>query len=92
MFKKIVEKYKRNKKWKMYLFYNGILIGKKRIKVVDEINTVYLRVIGHRELFGSNNVGLMVKPIKLLKTDEKRKKTYWGTTFEMGVDIKWMEK
>lgn len=83
----MLKKIWKNRKWKMYLFYNGILIGKKRIKNVDEITTVYLRVIGHRELFGSNNVGIVVKPIKLLKTDEKHKKTYWGTTFEIGVDI-----
>ena len=83
MFKKIWE----NRKWKMYLFYNGVLIGKIKINDVNEIDTVFLRVIGHKALFGSNNVGLMVKPIKLLKTDEKRKKTYWGTTFELGVDI-----
>ena len=77
----------KSRKWKMYLFYNGILIGKIKINDVNEIDTVYLRVIGHKALFGSNNVGLMVRPIKLLKTDEKRKKTYWGTTFEIGVDI-----
>ena len=86
MFSKIKEMWK-NRKWKMYLFYNGVLIGKIKINNVNEINTVYLRVIGHKALFGSNNVGLMVRPIKLLKTDEKHKKTYWGTTFETGVEI-----
>ena len=87
MLKDIVKKYKKNKKWKMYLFYNGILIGKTKLRDVNEIDAIFLRVIGHKALFGSNNVGLVVRPIKLLKTDEKRKKTYWGTTFEMGVDI-----
>lgn len=86
MFKKLINKWN-NRKWTMYLFYNGILIGKVKINDVNEIDTVFIRVIGHKALFGSNNVGLMVKPIKLLKTDEKRKKTYWGTTFEKGVDI-----
>lgn len=86
MFNKIKEMWN-NRKWKMYLFYNGVLIGKIKINNVNEIDTVYLRVIGHKALFGSNSVGLMVRPIKLLKTDEKHKKTYWGTTFETGVEI-----
>lgn len=86
MFEKLKKRYE-NRKWKMYLFYNGILIGKVKINNANEIDTVYLRVIGHKALFGSNNVGIMVKPIKLLKTDEERKITYWGTTFEKGVDM-----
>lgn len=86
MFKKIIKKWN-SRKWTMYLFYNGILIGKTKINDVNEIDTIFIRAIGHKSLFGSNNVGLMVKPIKLLKTDEKHKKTYWGTTFEKGVDI-----
>lgn len=90
MFKDLINRLKSkwdNRKWTMYLFYNGILIGKKKIRNVNEIDTVFVRVVGHKTLFGSNMVGLVVKPIKLLKTDEKRKKTYWGTTFEKGVDI-----
>jgi len=29
----------------------------------------------------------MVRPTRLLKTDEKKKKTYWGVCFEKGVDV-----
>ena len=72
----------------MYLFYNGIRI--KKIKVTNKpLESIYVRVIGHKALFGSNSVGLVVKPVKLLKRDDKRKKVYWGVTFEMGVDIEW---
>lgn len=86
MFEKLKKKWQ-NRSWKMYLFYNGILIGKIKINDVNEIDTIFIRVIGHKALFGSHVVGLMVKPVKLLKTDERHKKTYWGTTFERGVDI-----
>lgn len=85
MFKKILQKYK-NRKWKMYLFYNGICIKKIRVRN-KPVEAIYIRVLGHKALFGSNNVGLVVKPIKLLKRDDKHKKVYWGVTFEMGVDI-----
>jgi hypothetical protein len=32
-------------------------------------------------------VGLIVKPIRLLKNDEKKRKTYWGTMYETGIEI-----
>ena len=76
-----------NRKWTMYLFFNGILIGKVKIADEKEIGTVFIRAIGHKSLFGSNNVGLVVKPVKLLKTDEKRKKIYFGTSLELGADL-----
>ena len=74
----------KNDKWTMYLFYNGVKI--KKIKITD-IDTTYIVVVGHKKLFGKWIVGLMVKPVKLLKTDEKNKKTYWGVVFEKGVDM-----
>ena len=85
VFKKILKKYK-NRKWKMYLFYNGICIKKIRVRN-KPVEAMYIRVIGHKALFGSNNVGLVVIPTKLLKRDDKHKKVYWGVIFEMGVDI-----
>ena len=78
-----------HKKWKLYLFYDGVLI--KRIKV-DE-NTIIneqvlnIRVHGHKNLFGKNNITLMVRPLKLLRTDVDTKCTYWGVGFEKGVDV-----
>lgn len=74
-------------KWTMYLFYDGICIKKVKIEDKEDIDTRYIRVYGHKRLFGKWIVGLMIKPIKLLKTDEKNKKTYWGVVFERGVDI-----
>ena len=77
----------KNKKWKVYLFYNGICIKKVRIQDYKEIDSIFIRVYGHKKMFGKHIAGLLVKPAKLLKTDEKKKKTYWGVIFEKGVDI-----
>lgn len=71
----------------MYLFYNGILIKKIKIADYKDLDSVFIRVVGHKSLFGSHLVGLVVKPVKLLKTDEKHKKIYFGTSLEMGADL-----
>lgn len=79
--------FNKNKKWTIYLFYNGICIKKLKIDGKKKIETMYIRVYGHKKLFGKWIVGLMVEPKKLLKTDEDKKKTYWGVVFEKGVDL-----
>ena len=79
--------FNKNKKWTIYLFYNGICIKKLKIDGKNKIETIYIRVYGHKKLFGKWIVGLMVEPKKLLKTDEDKKKTYWGVVFEKGVDL-----
>lgn len=90
MFKKLISKIKRklkSRKWNIYLFYNGICIKKLKIDSGKDIETMYVRVYGHKKLFGKTIVGLMVTPTKLLKTDKDHRKTYWGVVFERGVDI-----
>lgn len=79
--------FNKNKKWTIYLFYNGICIKRLKIDGKNKIETMYIRVYGHKKLFGKWIVGLMVEPKKLLKTDEDKKKTYWGVVFEKGVDL-----
>lgn len=79
--------FNKNKKWTIYLFYNGICIKKLKMNGKNKIETMYIRVYGHKKLFGKWIVGLMVEPKKLLKTDEDKKKTYWGVVFEKGVDL-----
>lgn len=77
------------KEWTLYLYYNGILI--KKIKIDEDEapaeNNYAINVYFKKHLFGSNVAGVIVKPIRLLKNDEKNKKTYWGTTLEKGIDI-----
>lgn len=89
MLKKLLKKFKREKKWKLYLYYSGILIKIIRIKEQEapKDNSYSVNVYFKKRLFGSNKAGVIVRPIRLLKNDEKKRKTYWGTTFETGIDI-----
>lgn len=83
VFKKIDDK------WKLYLFYNGILIKKVKIKKEEAPadNVYFIRVYGKKSIFGSNVVSLAVRPKVLLDNDENKKRTYWGVVFEKGVNI-----
>jgi hypothetical protein len=77
------------KKWKLYLYYNGVLI--KRLKI-DETeapaeNSYVINVWFKKQLFKNNLAGVIVRPIRLLKNDDKKRKTYWGTTLETGIEI-----
>ena len=89
MLKKLLKKLKRKRKWKLYLYYSGILI--KTIKITEQEapadNSYAVNVYFKKRLFGSNKVGVIVKPTRLLKSDEKHRKTYWGTMFETGIEI-----
>lgn len=77
------------KQWKLYLYYNGILIKKIRIKENEspKENSYAVRVFFKRQLFKNIVASVVVRPIRLLKTDEHKKKTYWGVTMETGVEI-----
>jgi hypothetical protein len=79
----------KKKKWKLYLYYNGVLIKKLRISE-DEApaqNSYAIRVYFKKQLFKNVIAGVVVKPIRLLKNDEKNRKTYWGTTLETGIEV-----
>lgn len=79
----------KKKKWKLYLYYNGVLIKKLRIDE-DEApaqNSYAIRVYFKKQLFKNVIAGVVVKPIRLLKNDEKHRKTYWGTTLETGIEV-----
>jgi hypothetical protein len=78
-----------SKKWTLYLYYSGILIKKLKIQEQEAPadNSYVVNVYFKKKLFGSNKVGVIVRPIRLLKNDEINKKTYWGVTFETGIEI-----
>lgn len=78
-----------SKKWTLYLYYSGILIKKLKIQEQEAPadNSYAINVFFKKKLFGSNKVGVIVRPIRLLKNDEINKKTYWGVTFETGIEI-----
>lgn len=86
---KLKVKQLRNKRWTLYLYYNGVLIKKVKISK-DEApgeNNYAITVYGKKYLFGTNKAGVVVKPIRLLKNDDKKRRTYWGTTLETGLEI-----
>ena len=75
--KKLKIKQIKNKKWTLYLYYSGILIKKLKINQ-DEApseNSYVVNVYFKKKLFGTNKAGLVVKPIRLLKNDEIKRKT-----------------
>lgn len=80
---------KMNDKWRLYLFYNGMLIKKVRINKEEAPadNVYFIRVYGKKSIFGSNIVSLAVRPKVLLENNEKKKRTYWGVVFEKGVNV-----
>ena len=88
MFKKLIQRIHDTKKWKLYLFYDGVLVKKITLKSDEEIKVPrYVTIIGHKDKFGKFIVGRMILPIRLLKTDESKKITYWGVIDELGVEV-----
>ena len=77
------------KKWKLYLYYNGVLIKKLKIdeNEAPAENSYAITVWFKKQLFKNNLAGVIVRPIRLLKNDEEHRKTYWGTTLETGIEI-----
>lgn len=86
---KVKVKQIKQKKWTLYLYYNGILIKKVKINENDAPgeNNYPINVYFKKQLFGSIKAGVIVKPIRLIRNDEKSKKTYWGTILDTGIEI-----
>lgn len=86
---KVKVKQIKQKKWTLYLYYNGILIKKVKINENDAPgeNNYPINVYFKKQLFGSIKAGIIVKPIRLIRNDEKSKKTYWGTILDTGIEI-----
>ena len=78
-----------HRKWKMYLYYNGILIKTLKINENEEPvkNSYVINVWFKKQIFKSNKVQIIVRPKVLLKNNDKEKKTYWGVVFESGIEI-----
>lgn len=76
------------KTWKLYLYYNGVLIKRVRINEDEEPGkqTYAVRVFFKQQLFKNVVASVVVRPVRILKTDEKKKKTYWGVTLEPGIE------
>ena len=86
---KKIKKYikKRKQMWTLYLYYNGLLVKKIKIdKDEAPIDHTYCITIRNKNIY-KGKVSIIAKPIRLLKNDEKHKKTYWGITHETGIGI-----
>lgn len=77
------------KRWTLYLYYRGVLVAKRKIdeNEAPAKNSYVVAAYFKKQLFGSNIAGVMLRPTRLLKNDENKKRTYWGTTFETGIEI-----
>lgn len=83
-------KYKiKHRKWKLYMYYNGIHIKTVKINENTAPNEIVkpINVYFKKQLFANNKVGIIVRPVKIIKNDEKNKKTYWEVILEQGVEI-----
>lgn len=80
---------KKKKKWKLYLYYNGVLIKKLKIdeNEAPAENSYVINVWFKKQIFKSNLVQIIVKPVVILKNDDKNKKTYWGVKLEEGIPV-----
>lgn len=79
----------KHRKWKLHLYYNGVLIKTLRVSENEEPsnNSYAIRVWFKKHLFRNIVSGVVVRPVRLLKNDEVHKRTYWGVTMETGIEI-----
>lgn len=77
------------KKWKLHLYYNGVLIKTIRIdeNEAPAENSYAIKVWFKKFLFHNIVSGVVVRPVRLLKNDEEKRETHWGTTLETGIEI-----
>ena len=85
MLKKIFKK----KTWKLYMYYNGVLIKRLRINENEAPaeETYAIKVYFKKFLFKNTISGVVVRPVAILKNDEEHRKTYWGVVLEHGTQI-----
>jgi hypothetical protein len=86
--KKLKERWD-HRKWKLHLYYNGVLLKTIRINENEAPaeNTYAIRVWFKKILFKNIVSGVVVKPVRILKNDETKKETYWGCILEAGTEI-----
>ena len=78
-----------HRKYKLYLYYNGVLI---KVLKIDENeapakNTYVISVWFKKFIFGNIKSNIIVRPVRILKNDDKHHKTYWGVVLEQGNTI-----
>lgn len=75
-----------NRKWTLYLYYNGVLIKRLKINDIEDIKVMSINILFHKELFNKSKIKAVIRPVRLLLTEENKKRTHWGVIFEKGVE------
>lgn len=78
-----------HRKWKLYLYLNGVCIKKIKINVNEspKDNVYVCNIWFKKQIFGSNLVKTIVRPTKLIYTNENKHETHWEFEYEKGIDI-----
>ena len=86
--KKLIKRLMDHKRWNLYLYYDGIKIKKIKVytnELEDLKNKTYeIKVFFKKQLFKSNIVEIIVSPVVLLYTNEKKKEVCVGVVIETG--------
>lgn len=89
--KKSIRKLWDNRRWKLYLYYDGIKIKELKIyrhELEDLKNIKFcIDVYFKKQLFKSNIVNIVVSPAVLLYTDEKNRVISVGVVIEQGTRL-----
>ena len=75
-------------KWKLYLYYNGVLIKIIKKREDEELAINYaIKVYFKKFIFGNTISKVVVKPVKILRQDEIKHETHLGVVLEQGVEL-----
>lgn len=88
--KKMIKKYKENKKWKLYLYLKGQCIKCLKIdKDFAPMNKIYVvKVMNKRHLLGTNKpIQIVVRSYKYKYTDEVKKTAHIEVIMYEGVEV-----
>lgn len=89
--KKYIMKLWDNRRWKIYLYYDGIKIKELKMhrnELEDLKNTKFcIDVYFKKQLFKSNMVNVIVSPAVLLYSDEKNRVISIGVVIEQGTRL-----
>ena len=76
------------RKWKLFLYYNGVLIKTLKKDESEELATNYaIKVYFKKFLFGNTISKVVVKPARILKQDETRHETHIGVVLDQGIEL-----
>ena len=79
---------KRKNKWKLFLYYNGVLIKTIKKEENEELAENYAIIVYFKKfLFGNTISKVVVKPMRILKQDEIKKETHIGVVLDQGIEL-----